>query len=130
MHPEQVIDRVLILFSAEPVMRHRRPGCHPRGSALPDQGVEFRDKRLDLILRRLRLIRRGHVSGIDPFDHLRPAMGIAAQFEITRELVDAQFTLLTVRTMTVEATLCKEGFKRFRCVDGSGKAKAGDEQQE
>jgi hypothetical protein len=63
-------------------MRHRRPCRHPRGSAFLDQRIEFGDERRDLILRRLRLTFWRHVSRVDPLDHLRPAMRLAAQFEI------------------------------------------------
>ncbi len=36
MDAKQIIDGVLILLPAQPVMRHCRPRGHPRGTALPD----------------------------------------------------------------------------------------------
>jgi len=32
--------------------------------------------------------------------------------------------------MTTDTVLRKEGFKRFRCADGTGSAEAGDDEQE
>jgi hypothetical protein len=80
-------------------------------------------------LRRLRLTFGRHVTRVDSLDQLRPAMRLAAQFEITRERIDAQLTLLIVRSMTVDAVFCQEGFVRFRRVCGTGNANAGGEEQ-
>ena len=129
-HAEQVIDRVLVLFSAQSIMRHRRPRRHPRRPALLEPRIEIRDERRDLVLRRLRFSFFGGISpAIDLFDDLRPAMRVHARLEIARELVDAQIPLLLLRAMAADAVLLEECFERFRSADGASKAKTGNEEQ-
>ena len=49
-------------------------------------------------------------------------MGVGAQFEIARELVEAQVALFLLGAVTAGAMLLDEGFVRLRCADDTGQA--------
>ena len=121
-HTEQVIDRVLILCPAQSVMRHRWPRRHPRRLALFDPRIQTRHKRRDLRLRRLLLLLRRHLTRVHLLDHFRPMMRVRAQFEITRELIDAQIALLLFRSMAAEAMRFEKSVIRLCGVDDTGEA--------
>ena len=78
VHAEQVIDRVLILLPAQPIMRHRRPRCHPGRPAFLDPRIQARDERRYFLLRRSLLLLRRHLARIDLLHHLRPMMRVRA----------------------------------------------------
>lgn len=112
-HAEQIIDGVLILLSAQPIMRHRRSRRHPRRTALLDPRIQTRHKHRDLLLRRPFFLLRRHLTRIDLLHHLSPVVRVCAEFKITREPVDPQVTLLLLWAMTANAMVLKEGVKRI-----------------
>ena len=112
-HTEQIIDRVLVLRPAQPIMRDRRPRRHPRRPALLNPRIEARNKRRDLLLRRLLLLLRRHLARIDLLDHFRPMMRVRPQLEVPRELVDAQITLLLFRAVARDAVFLQKSVIRL-----------------
>ncbi|HRE83984.1 MAG TPA: hypothetical protein PLN52_23275 [Opitutaceae bacterium] len=108
-------------------MRHRWPRRHPCRHPFLQQRVELGDEGRNFILRRLHLIFRRHLAGIDLLHDLMPEMGVQARFEIARELVDAQVALLFVRAVAADAMLLKEGLQRRGRGDSTAEAKAGAE---
>ncbi len=127
-HAEKVIDGVLILLPAQSIKGNCRTGSHARCTAFFDVRIKAGHKRRNLLLRRLLLLLGWHLAGIDLLDHLRPVMGVCAQFEITRELVDPQISLLLLGAMTADAVFLQEGVKRLGSADGVWQASADDEE--
>ena len=128
-HAEEVVDRVLIFLAAQAVVRHRRPGRHPRGLPGLEQAVEVRHERRDLSLRRPRLGLGGHLAGIDPLEHVGPVTGVTAQLEVAREAVHADVALLLLRPVAAAAVLQEKGLERLGRADASGHADAKDDDQ-
>ena len=124
-HAQQIIDRVLILLPAQPIMRYRRPRRHPRGSALLDPRIQTRHKHRDLLLRRPFFLLRRHLTRIDLLHHLGPVVRVCAEFKITREPVDPQVPLLLLRAMAANAMVLKEGVQRLCGTSGPRPTKAG-----
>ena len=51
-------------------------------------------------------------------------MGVGAEFEIARELIEAQVPLFLLGAVTADAVLLEEGFVWLRCADDTGQAQA------
>jgi hypothetical protein len=51
-------------------------------------------------------------------------MGVGAEFEIARELIEAQVAFFLLGAVTAGAMLLEEGFVRLRCADGAGQTEA------
>ncbi len=77
-HAEQIVDRVLILFPAQAIMRQRRSRRHPRCSTFFQSRVKVRDQRRNLVLSRLRFCLWRHLAAVDFFQGLRPLMRVHA----------------------------------------------------
>ena len=128
-HAEEVVDRVLIFLAAQAIVRHRRPGRHPRGLPGLEQAVEIRHERRDLSLRGPRLGLGGHLAGVHPLEHVGPVTGVTTQFEVTREAVHADVPLLLLRPVAAAAVLLEKGLERLGCAHASGHADPEDDDQ-
>ena len=123
-YAQQVIDGVLILLSAQAIMRHHRTCRLTRGAACLQGAVEARHECGDLRLRRLGflVLLRRHFAGVHLLHGLGPMMGVGAEFEIAGELVEAQVAFFLLRAVTAGAMLLDEGFVGLRSADDTRQA--------
>ena len=56
-------------------------------------------------------------------------MGVDAEFEIARELIETEVPLFLLGAVTADAVLLDEGFVRLRCPDLTGQAQAKSEER-
>ena len=119
-------------------MRYGRTCRHPRRSPLFQSRIKIRDKRENFCLRRLRCFPGGHFAAVELIERLGPVMAIDAGLEIARELINSQIPFFILGSMTAEAIVFEENFKRFgsahntstrtRTRTRTSKSKAGDQQ--
>ena len=114
---EQIVDGVLIFFAAQAIMGDRRTRGHAGGLAFLEPGVEVRDEGGDLGLGGLGLLvlLGRHLSGVYLLHRFRPVMGVGAQFEITRKLIEADVAFLFLRSVAAGAVFLEE------CLVGLGR---------
>ena len=127
---EQVVDRVLILFTAEAIMGHGRTRRHARCAAFLQGSVEACHKGGDLRLGRLGflVLLRRHLAGVHLLHGFRPVMGVGAQLEVARELVEAQVAFFLLRSVAAGAVLLDERFVGLRRLRDTIQAEAEHEQ--
>ncbi len=119
-HTEQIIDRVLVLFAAQPIVRHGGPRRHSHRAAFAKPCIEIRHERRDFILTWLRLRLWRHLTAVHLIDRLRPVMSICAQTKVTRQLINSNIAFDFFRTMTPDAMSRQEFFKRLLCENDTG----------
>ena len=108
-----------------------RARCHARSATIFNHCVEIGDEGGDLRLSRFGflVLLRWHLARIHLLHSLGPVVGVGTQFEVARELVEAEVAFLFILSVATDAVLLNEGFVGFRRMDGGCEAKAqGDEQ--
>ena len=125
-HTEQVIDGVLIFLTAEAIMSDGGTCRQARRPSFLEAGVEVRNEGGHLCLGGLGLLvlLGRHLAGVHLLHGFRPMMGVGAQFEITRELVEAEVAFFLIGPVAAGAVLLDEGFVGFRCAGGADQAEA------